>query len=199
MGRSRTPSIVAAAATALALAAVSTAGAQVPGVLGIELRAGAAAGAFEPTGVGLEVVPGPAWGLAVTWGPADAIAAYASYASIGFGCTGGFCRGYDVTFVSRGLSLGARAEAPVGGRPWLRAGVLLHDFGQRSGGTGPPVSVDTETDPGFEAAAGLTWRFGRRLALLPGLHMGFLPTRAQDGETDRAFFTSLELGARMRF
>jgi hypothetical protein len=198
----RAVSVVPGAALAASLLTFATgpaASAQVPGVLGVELRAGAAVGAFQTTGAGLEVVPGPALGVSVTWGPSEAIGAYASWASIGFGCEAGFCRGYDVSFASRGPSLGVRGQAPVWGEPWLRAGVLLHEFVQRWGGAVPPGSETTGADPGLEVAAGLTWRAGDRLSLVPGIHLGVLPTRAEDGGTDRAVSTTLELGARWRF
>lgn len=189
----------AAIAVMLALAPPPAASAQVPGVLGVELRAGGAVGSFEPTGAGLEMVPGPAWGISVSWGPNETIAAYAAWSSITFGCDAGFCSGFDVSFTSSGLSLGARAQAPLPGTPWLRAGVLLHDFEQRWDGGPAPGSTTTGADPGLEAAAGLTWPVGARLSLVPGLHVGVLPTVAEDGETDRATFMGLELGARWRF
>jgi hypothetical protein len=188
----------AAAAVVVALVTAPAAGAQVPGVLGVELRAGPAVGSFEATHAGLEMNPGPALGLSVTWGPSERIGGYVSYASFGFGCEGAFCTGYDVSFVSRGLSLGARAQAPVASEPWLRAGVLFHSFEQRWGGASPGT-VDSETSVGFEGAAGVTWRFGDRFSFVPGLYMGVLPTTAEDGAGERAFFTALELGARFTF
>jgi hypothetical protein len=169
---------------------------QVPGVLGVEARAGAAVGSYAPTSAGLQMAPEPAWHLALSWGPSRMIGAYAAYSSVGFGCDEGFCREYDVSFVSRGVSLGARAEAPVAGAPWVRAGVLLHELDQRWGGAQPAGSATADTDTGFEAAAGMSWRAGPGLEVGPSLHLGFLPTRGEDGVTDRAFFVGLDLGVR---
>jgi hypothetical protein len=190
---------VAAALMAWTAFASLPADAQVPGVLGIEVRAGSAVGSFAPTGAGLEFVPGPAWALSATWGPRETIAGYATYSANTFGCDGAFCRGYDVSFVSRGLSLGVRAHAPLRLDPWLQGGLLLHEFEQRWEGSDAPEGVKSGANAGLETGAGFTARIGHRLSLLPGVHLGFLPTRGDDGVTDRAFFASLALGARMRF
>jgi hypothetical protein len=189
---------VGVAVAGIGLAApASTAAAQVPGVLGVEARVGAAIGAFEATGAGLEMVPGPAWGITVSWGPSERIGVYAGYSSVRFGCDSGFCRGENVSFLARGASLGARAQATLPGEPWLRAGLLLHGFEQRWGGMNGPGSETADAGTGLEAAAGITWRVAERVSLVPGLYIGFLPTRAADGVTDRAFFTGTELGVRV--
>jgi hypothetical protein len=198
MRRSRHPLVLAVLTLpALPLAVPSPTVAQVPGVVGLEVRAGAAVGSYAPTRAGLQMAPAPAWGVWVSWGPSRAIGAYASYASVGFGCEEGFCRGYDVSFASRGVGLGVRAEAPLPGAPWVRAGLLLHELEQSWGGTSPPGSATADTGAGFETAVGLNWRVGPRLELGPSLHLGFLPTRGEDGVTDRAFFAGLDLGVRL--
>lgn len=176
----------------------SAADAQVPGLLGVEARAGGGIGSFEATGAGLEFVPGPAWGLVLTWGLDERIGLYAGYSSITFGCDAAFCRGYDVSFVSRGVSLGARGQAPIRGRPWLRLGVLLHDFEQRWHGPERPGSETTDAGTGLETAAGIQWDLRPGVSLVPGLQLGLLPVRDDEGVTERAFFTALELGVRLR-
>jgi hypothetical protein len=185
---------------ALTLLAGATArvDAQVPGVLGVEARAGAAVGSFEPSGAGLQMAPGLAWSVLVSWGPGTPWGVYAAYGSYGFGCDDAWCAGQDVTFASRGPSLGARVQAPVRLDPWLRAGLLLHDLEQRWTGPDGRERATADGQLGFEAATGLTWPVGRRIDMVPGLHVGLLPTRVADGETDRAFFTALELGVRFR-
>lgn len=188
----------AAAGLIVALGSALEVTAQVPGVFGIEMRSGPAVGSFEATHAGLEMNPGPAFGLSVTWGRSERIGAYVSYASIAFGCEGAFCTGHAVSFASRGLSLGARAKAPVASEPWLRAGLLLHGFEQRWGGAAP-ATVESDTSAGIEAAGGVSWRIRERLSFVPGLYMGVLPTRAEDGVEERAFFTGLELGVRYTF
>jgi hypothetical protein len=170
--------------------------AQVPGVLGVEARAGAAVGSYAPTGAGLQMTPKPAWDVSLSWGPSRMIGAYAAYSAAGFGCDEGFCRSYDVSFVSRGVSLGIRGEAPIASAPWLRAGVLFHELDQRWGGAQPAGSATADTGAGFEAAAGMSWRVGSGLEVGPSLRLGFLPTRGEDGITDRAFFAGLDLGVR---
>lgn len=184
-----------AAAAMLAVVPPSPLAAQVPGVVGVEARAGGSVGSFTPTSAGLELAPAPSWAVSVTWGPSAMIGGYVAYSAVGFRCEGAFCRGYDVSFVSRGVSLGVRGQAQLPGQPWLRAGVLLHELEQRWGGT-TPGNESTGAGPGFEGAIGATWRVGPRLYLVPGLHVGFLPTRADDGEMDHAFFTGLDLGLR---
>jgi hypothetical protein len=186
----------AVAALLLAVVPPSPLSAQVPGVVGVEARAGGAVGSFTQTGAGLEMAPALSWALSVTWGPSAMIGGYVAYSAVGFRCEGAFCSGYDVSFVSHGFSLGVRGEAQLPGRPWLRAGVLLHDLEQRWGGA-TPGSETTGASPGFEGAIGATWGLGPRLHLVPGLHLGFLPTRADDGETDHAFFAGLDLGIRL--
>jgi hypothetical protein len=171
--------------------------AQVPGVVGLEARAGGAVGSYAPTSAGLQMVPKPAWSASLSWGPGQVIGAYAAYASVRFGCDDGFCRGYDVSFLSRGVSLGLRAEAPLAGEPWVRAGVLLHQLDQRWGGTSQPGSARADADAGFEAAVGMSWRVGPGLDAGPSLHLGFLPTRGEGGNTDRAFFAGLDVGVRL--
>jgi hypothetical protein len=170
----------------------------VPGVLGIEGRVGTAVGSYEPTLAGWQWVPGGAVGVAVSWGPSDALAGYLAYSAISFGCEDAFCRGQDVTFQSRGVSLGLRAEAPVAARPWLKAGLLFHDLEQRWLAAAPPTSATAQGRLGFEAAAGATLGVAHRIDLVPGVHLGYLPTRAADGETDRAVFLALDLGVRFR-
>jgi hypothetical protein len=171
--------------------------AQVPGVLGVEARVGGAVGSYAPTGAGLQMAPEPAWAVSLSWGPSRAVGAYASYASVGFGCDQGFCRGYDVSFVSRGMSLGVRAEAPVTGAPWARAGVLLHELKQTWRGTSPPGSARADAGAGFEAAVGMSWLVEPGLDVGPSLHLGFLPTRGEGGITERAFFAGLDIGIRL--
>lgn len=191
----------ACAALALALAVAAApgrAGAQVPGVLVIEARGGAAIGSYEVTRAGLEMAPGPAWGLAASWGPDERIGAYASYAAVAFGCEGGFCRGYDVRFTSRGFSVGIQGHAPVRGEPWARVGVLLHDFDQRWRGEDGPGEAEADAGAGVEAAVGLTWPLRDRLSLAPGVHLGLLPTETEGGASDRVFFGALEVGLRYR-
>jgi hypothetical protein len=186
--------VTAACAAWLALVA-SPAGGQVPGALAAEAWGGAAVGSFEVTYSGLEMAPGAAWGATLSWGPSERVGGYVAYAAIPFRCEGGLCKGYDVAFESRGVSFGVRGQLEMEGEPWAQAGVLLHGFQQRWNGD----RVDTETDPGFEGAVGLTWRVGRRVSMVPALHMGFLPTRAPDGVTERAAFVAARVGARLAF
>jgi hypothetical protein len=170
--------------------------AQVPGVLGVEARVGGAVGSYAPTSAGLQMAPEPAWAVSLSWGPSRMVGAYAAYASVGFGCDEGFCRGYDVSFVSRGVSLGIRAEAPIQGAPWARAGMLLHQL-EQNWGAASPGSAAADTGTGFETAVGMSWSVGRGLDVGPSLHLGFLPTRSEGGIADRAFFAGLDVGLRL--
>lgn len=171
--------------------------AQAPGALGLEARAGAGIGAFEATAAGLQMAPGAAWGVSLSWGPTPALGGYLAYSAIGFGCTEGFCRDQDVSFTSRGLSVGVRAEAPVRSAPWLRGGLLFHDLEQRWSGVAEPGAATADGRLGFEAAGGLSWPVADRLSLTPGLHVGFLPTtRAADGATENVVFFVLDVGLR---
>jgi hypothetical protein len=172
---------------------VAPAGGQVPGALAVETWGGASVGSFEVTYAGLEMAPGAAWGATLSWGPTERIGVYAAYAALPFRCEGGLCQGNDVSFVSRGASFGVRGQLALQGEPWAQAGILLHGFQQEWGGE----RVDTPTDPGIEGAVGLTWRVGRRLSVVPALHMGLLPTRAPDGVTERAAFLAARVGVRL--
>jgi hypothetical protein len=171
--------------------------AQVPGALGVEVRAGAGIGAFEASNAGLQIAPRTAWGLSVSWGPTPALGGYLAYSAVGFGCTDGFCRDQDVSFTSRGLSAGVRAEAPLRAAPWVRGGLLFHDLDQRWSGAAGPRAEKAEGGLGFEAAGGLSWPITERLSAAPGLHVGFLPTtRAVDGATENAVFFTFDVGLR---
>jgi hypothetical protein len=196
----RRRSVAAAAAvvvTAGILAAQST-GAQVPGSLAVEVRGGAGIGAYEATAAGLEFVPRPAWGVAVSWGPSPALAGYVAYSAVGFGCADGFCQDGNVSFTSRGPSLGLRGVASVRGEPWLRGGLLLHGLAQRWTGVAGSGEATAEGGPGVEVAGGVTWRITDRLSVTPGLHIGFLPTtRESDGATENVVFSALDLGLRL--
>jgi hypothetical protein len=172
----------------------------VPGVAGVEVWGGAGVGSFAPTGAGLEMQqPGPVWGVAASWGPWQALGAYVAFASVGFGCSGGFCQGLDVSFASRGLSMGVRGEAPVAASPWLRVGALLHNLEQQwTGSDGVRHRETTDAGAGLEAALGVSWRITERLSVTPGVHVGFLSTRAPDGVTDNVHFRALQVGLRLQ-
>jgi hypothetical protein len=195
----RAVGLVVAVALGLTAVAAPGAAAQIAGVPAVEVWGGAAIGSFAPTSAGLERAPGPAWGAAVSWGPGPALGGYVAFSSIGFGCEGGFCQGFDVSLASRGLSLGVRAEAPRAGSPWLRAGLLLHRLEQEwVDGSGARQTETTDVSAGIEGAAGLSWQVADRVSLNPGFHLGFLPTKAPDGVTENLFFTALELALRFR-
>jgi opacity protein-like surface antigen len=179
------------------LAWTTVAQAQVPGVLGVEAWGGAAVGAYEHSGAGLEMVPRAAWGAGVSWGPSERLGAYAAFASVPFGCDGGFCRGADVKLASRGFSFGARAQAAIRGEPWLQAGLLLHSFHQEWGGTARGSA--SSQGVGAEAAAGITWRLADRIALTPGLHIGVHSSDAPDGVSESVLFSAVRVGLRYRF
>jgi hypothetical protein len=191
-------------AVCIAVATITMGGAervaaQVPGVLGAEAWGGAAVGSFATTWAGLEMAPGPAWGAALSWGPSQTLGGYLAFASIGFGCDGGVCQDRQVSLTSRGVSVGARGQARMAGDPWLRAGLLLHRLEQQwTDSAGERRGATTGTAAGAELTAGLSWRIGERVAVNPGLHFGWLPTRAPDGVTENAFFAALELGLRYR-
>lgn len=192
----------ASTAAALLLAAATwTAGsadAQAGGVLDLEAWGGASVGSYEPTGAGVEPLPGTAWGVGVGWGPTERLGAHLSWASLPFGCRGGLCRGFDVSFRSRGPGLGVRGHAALPGEPWAQAGLLLHGFRQAWVDRDGDARSETDLAPGVELAAGVALRLGDRVALLPALQAGILRVPAHDGGADNVFVATARVGVRFR-
>ncbi len=187
--------LAAGAGTVLAPAPASG---QVPGAFGIEVRGGGAIGSYQPTGAGLQAVPGPAWSVLLSWGLTEELGLHMGYSAMTFGCDDAWCRGYDMSFVSRGPSVGARLQLARPLTPWLRAGLLLHDLDQRWTAAQGRVSETAAGRLGLEVAAGLTWNLLPGLDLVPGVHLGLTRTRNSEGDTHSALFTALDLGIRYR-
>ncbi|MGH7457617.1 MAG: hypothetical protein ACREKN_00845 [Longimicrobiaceae bacterium] len=156
--------LLAAAACALAILVAHPARAQ---TFAVELRAGGGVGATESSGAGLELVPRPSFGLTVSYAPLVRLAVYAGYSRRSFGCESVFCHGRGIDFTSSGPHAGVRFGFPLAGRPWLRAGVVVHHL--EANAKEPPARESSELAAGFEAGAGLAFGLTRRVTLTPGI------------------------------
>ena len=95
----------------------------------------------------------------------------------------------------RGWEAGARIAFPgVGFSPWVRGGLLVHDFDVDAGA----VEFDTDEEVGFEVGAGVAFPLGPRVSVSPGFayrrYAVDLPVR---GELDVAYL-NLDVGLRIR-
>ena len=173
-----------ALALGAALALAGTAAAQSP--ISLEGRVGAAI----PTGdfaddAKTAVTLGGSASLLV----APRVSVYAGYSDTRFGL-----KGSDATGVDNGWEIGARVAFPgVGYSPWIRGGILAHDLKVKQGG----VSVDGDSDLGFEAGLGVAYPIAPQVSLSPGISYRQYSSSLLGADVDVSYFT-LDVGVRVR-
>lgn len=94
-----------------------------------------------------------------------------------------------------GWEAGARVAFPgVGFSPWVRAGLLFHDFETEVAG----VEFDGDDEPGFEVGAGAAFPLGPRVSVSPGVaYRRYSTELAVLGERDVSYVV-VDIGLRMR-
>ena len=95
----------------------------------------------------------------------------------------------------RGWEAGARVAFPgVGFSPWVRGGLLFHDFETEVAG----VEFDGDDEVGFEVGAGAAFPLGPRVSVSPGFaYRRYSTELAVLGERDVSYL-NLDVGLRMR-
>lgn len=170
-----------------ALGSAGTAAAQTPLPMSLEARGGFAV----PSG-GFADRADTGWGFggSVHVQVAPRVSAYAGFSQTDFDLEGLAGEGTD-----RGFEVGARVAFPgVGYSPWVRGGLLFHDWEVDVAGT----ELDGDSDVGFEVGAGAAFPLGPRVAVSPGVaYRRYSSTLPVLGEMDVSYL-SVDVGLRIR-
>lgn len=95
----------------------------------------------------------------------------------------------------RGWEAGARVAFPgVGFSPWVRGGLLFHDFETEVAG----VEVDGDDEVGFEVGVGAAFPLGPRVSVSPGVAYRRYATEFVGGRDLDVSYVNLDIGLRMR-
>lgn len=174
---------------ALALAAglglAGAAAAQSP--ISLEGRVGAAIPSGDFADVGKAAVTlGGSTSLLV----APRVSVYAGYSDTRFDL-----KQADGTGVDSGWEIGARVAFPGAGySPWIRGGVLLHDFSVKRGG----VTVSGDSDLGFEAGLGVAYPIAPQVSFSPGISYRQYSTSYLSGADQTVSYFTVDAGVRVR-
>lgn len=175
---------------AVALAALGSAGAaaaQAPIPVSLEARGGVAlpAGDFAD-----RADTGWGFGGSVHVQVAPRVSVYGGFSQTEFDMEGLSGEGTD-----RGFEVGARVAFPgVGFSPWVRGGLLFHDWEVDAAG----AELDGDSDVGFEVGAGAAFPLGPRVAVSPGFaYRRYSSTVPVLGEMNVSYL-ALDVGLRIR-
>lgn len=179
------------AAVLAALALAGSASAQVPVEIATPISLEARGGIAVPSGDFADLADNAfGFGGSVHVQVAPRVSLYGGYSQTEFDLEALSADGTD-----RGWEAGARvAFSGVGFSPWVRGGLLVHDFDVDAGA----VEFDTDEEVGFEVGAGVAFPLGPRVSVSPGFayrrYAVDLPVR---GELDVSYL-NLDVGLRIR-
>ncbi len=181
----------AVAAVVGVLGTAGSAGAQGPFGLTVPVSVEARGGVAIPSGDFADVADaGFGIGASVHVQVAPRVSVYGGYSWTEFDLDGPSADGTD-----RGWELGGRVAFPgVGYSPWVRAGLLFHDFDVEVAG----VDFDGDDDVGFEVGAGAAFPLGPRVSVSPGFAYRRYSTEFFDGSDRSVSYLSLDVGLRIR-
>ena len=172
--------------TAIATFALAgTASAQLP--LAVEVRGGVAV----PTGdFGDNADPAPTFGASVSFLAAPRVSIYGGYSQTQYDLDAPAAEATD-----KGWEAGARVAFPgVGFSPFVKAGLLFHDFEVEVA----DIEDEGEDEIGFEVGAGAAFPLGPRVSVTPGVTFRRYATEFfNQGDVDITSI-NLDVGLRIR-
>jgi opacity protein-like surface antigen len=174
------------ALAALAVMALAgTAGAQLP--FSLEARGGVAL----PTGDFADRVEnGVGYGATLSYLAAPRASLYAGYSQAEFNLDNS-----DAEASDQGWEFGARIAFPgVGFSPFVRGGVLVHEYEVESGA----LEVEGDSELGFEVGAGAAFPLGPRVSVTPGVSYRQYSTEFPVVGDQRVSYLNLDVGLRIR-
>lgn len=179
--------LAAAAAVLATLAFAGGAEAQLPVPLSLEARGGVAV----PVGDFADRADDAfGFGFSAHFQVAPRVSLYGGYSQVDFDMDDVGAEGTD-----SGWEAGARlAFAGVGYSPWIRAGLLFHDFEMETAN----AEFDGEDEVGFEVGAGAAFPLGQRVAVSPGIAYRRYSTEFFDLGDQDVSYLMLDIGLRMR-
>ena len=183
--------ILSGAAVLAVLALAGTASAQGPVEIATPISLEARGGLAVPSGDFADLAENAfGFGGSVHLQVAPRVSVYGGYSQTEFDMEALSADGTD-----RGWEAGARIAFPgVGFSPWVRGGLLFHDFETEVAG----VEVDGEDEVGFEVGAGAAFPLGPRVSVSPGFaYRRYATEMAALGERDVSYL-NLDVGLRIR-
>jgi opacity protein-like surface antigen len=103
----------------------------------------------------------------------------------------------DVDLTDSGFELGVRLNVPVPGiRPWVQAGVLLHQLSMSASEGGITGSLTSDREVGFQAAAGVAIPVAPGLRLTPAVSYRQYTVDFWDASSDVSYF-GVSVGLRL--
>ncbi|HEX2094792.1 MAG TPA: outer membrane beta-barrel protein [Longimicrobiaceae bacterium] len=162
-----------------------TAEAQLP--FTVEARAGVAV----PTGeFGDAAENGLGYGASLSYLAAPRASVYAGYSQAEFNADDS-----DAEAMDSGWEFGARIAFPgVGFSPFIRGGVLVHEYEVESGA----VEVEGDSELGFEVGAGAAFPLGPRVSVTPGVSYRRYSTEFPIVGEQEISYLNLDVGLRIR-
>lgn len=172
------------------------AGAAAQGMLGVEVRGGAA----FPTGDLKDVMgaeTGVSYGVTATLQAISMLGIYAGYERAEFGADD--LLDDDASLTDEGFSVGGKLSIPAGMSglgPWIRAGAVYNQLT----GESSLITSEDERKLGFEVGAGLTLPLGMVVSVTPGIrYRSYGTDRVSGGEELNVSYVVADLGLAFRF
>jgi opacity protein-like surface antigen len=178
-------------AVAAALGVAGGASAQGPLGLATPISVEARGGVAIPSGDFADAADN-AWGFggSVHVLVAPRVSVYGGYSQTEFDMEALSAEGTD-----RGWEAGARVAFPgVGFSPWVRGGLLFHDFETEVAG----VEFEGDDEVGFEVGAGAAFPLGPRVSVSPGVAYRRYATEFFGGGDEDVSYLNLDIGLRIR-